>query len=439
MFLALAGIATFVLGFSATSSAVEAFPDAEGYGRFALGGRGGRIIQVTNLNDAGPGSLRACIEASDPRVCVFRVGGVIRFTTTPPVIKSPYLTIAGQTAPGGGILLAHTGGATGLTPIVVKNTRDVVIRHVRVRLDKIGAVAGSNDAFTIEGSHDVIIDHVSGSWALDENINGYAQNDNVTISWSIFAEGLRPHDKCALLGSNKTGSNPTPQNFSFVKNLCAHHGDRNPDINFVPGSCIDVVSNVFYNGAYQFAEVWETYGGSPVNIVNNYFKAGPSTVPGISAITRETIGSTGQAMIYHAGNQLDGGVALLAPDVAPAVVASPVCTLGVSAISAADAYTQVLAKAGAFPRDKFDTRIVGEVRNRAGSLKSTPGKLPEIGKGTPYPDGDGDGMSDLWESSNGLDPMVDDAWLDQDGDSWPNLDEFLDYAHKQLLGGRVVR
>lgn len=439
MFLVLAGIATFVLGFSATSLAVEAFPDAEGYGRFALGGRGGRIIQVTNLSDAGPGSLRTCIEASDPRVCVFRVGGVIRFTTTPPVIKNPYLTIAGQTAPGGGILLAHAGGVSGFTPVLVKNTHDVIIRHVRVRLDKIGAVAGSNDAFTIEGSRGVILDHVSGSWALDENVNGYAQNDNITISWSIFAEGLRPHDKCALLGSNKAGSSPTPQNFSFVKNLCAHHGDRNPDINFVPGSCIDVVSNVFYNGAYQFAEVWETYGGSPVNIVNNYFRTGPSTVPGISAITRETIGSTGQAMIYHAGNQLDGGLALLAPDVAPAVVASPVCTLGVSAISAADAYTQVLAKAGAFPRDKFDTRIVGEVKNRAGSLKSAPGKLPEIGKGTPYPDGDADGMSDLWESLNGLDPMVDDAWLDQDGDSWPNLDEFLDYAHTQILSGRVVR
>lgn len=439
MFRVVAGAIAIVLGTWSVASAIEAFPGAEGHGRLSRGGRDGTIIPVTTLNDAGPGSLRACIEATGPRVCVFRVGGVIRFTTTRPIISNPYLTIAGQTAPGGGVLLTHAGGASGLTPLVIKNTSDVVVRHVRVRLDKKGATAGSNDAITIEGSRDVIIDHVSGSWALDENINGYALNDNITISWSIFAEGLRPHDKCALLGSNKAGSYTPPQKLSFVKNLCAHHGDRNPDINFAPGSCIEVVNNVLYNGAYQFAEVWESYGGSPVDIINNYFKSGPSTVPGSFAIVRETTGSTGQASIYHAGNELDGGMGLLAPNVPPAVVAAPVCPPAVDAISAASAYAEVLARAGAFPRDKLDKRIVGEVRNRTGSIKKAPGELPGIENGKPYPDDDGDGMSNIWESANGLNPSTQDAWLDQDGDGWPNLDEFLNYAHEERLSGRTVK
>src|SRR3546814_4955771 len=99
----------------------------------------------------------------------------------------------------------------------------------------------------------VILDHVSGAWALDENVNGQGQNDLITVSWSIFAEGIPRHDKCALLASDPRG----PQRFSFVKNLCAHNGDRNPDANFPPDSCVEIVNNVFYNAGSQFAEIWE--------------------------------------------------------------------------------------------------------------------------------------------------------------------------------------
>src|SRR3546814_29938 len=130
----------------------------------------------------------------------------------------------------GGILLTHAGGANGFTPLVVKRTHDVVVRHIRVRTDRNGEERGGNDAFTIEDSSNVILDHVSGSWALDENVNGQGQNDLITVSWSIFAEGIPRHDKCALLASDPRG----PQRFSFVKNLCAHNGDRNPDANFPP-------------------------------------------------------------------------------------------------------------------------------------------------------------------------------------------------------------
>lgn len=434
-FTALAFLSALLVSSASTSSlAADAFPGAGGFGRLARGGDGGAIIPVTNLADSGPGSLRACIDAEGPRVCVFRIGGVIRFTTAPPIIRNPYITIAGQTAPGGGILLTHAGGPEGFTPLVVKNTHDVIIRHVRVRTDLRGEETGSNDAFTIEGSHNVILDHVSGSWAIDELIGNQAQNDNVTISSSIFAEGIPPHDKCALLGSDPTG----PQRISFLGNLCAHSGDRNPDVNFTPGSCIEIVNNVFYNAGSQFAEVWESYGGTPVSLVGNVFRPGPNTAADAAAIDRQTVASTGAARIYQAGNRLDGNLELATESGGSMLVRAPACPLSLEPASADQAYDRVLAAAGAFPRDSVDQRIVDEVRSRTGAIVTAPGILPLIAGGMPYPDADGDGMSDLWERENDLDTGINDAWGDEDGDGWTNLDEFLDYAHRHVLTGDAV-
>jgi hypothetical protein len=412
-----------------------AFPGATGYGAHADGGRGGRIIAVTTLDDSGPGSLRACIDASGPRVCVFKVGGVIRFTTERPIIRNPYITIAGQTAPGGGILLTHAGGANAFTPLVIKNTHDVIIRHIRVRPDRRGEIRGSNSAFIIEGSHDVVLDHVSSSWSLDENVGGYAQNDNVTISSSIFAEGIPRHDKCALLSSDPKG----PQHLTFINNLCAHNGDRNPDINFPPGSCVEVINNVLYNGQVEFAEVWGSYGGTPVSIVGNWFRSGPNTHIGAAAITRQVVGAKGAPRIYLAGNHLDGTLKLQTANVTEALVPQPPCPLTSKAIPAAEAYDRVLDGSGAFPRDSIDQRIVNDVRDRTGSIVKEAGTLPTLDPGIPYADADEDGMSDTWEQANGLDITVNDAWADRNGDGWSNLDEFLDFAHRELLAGRAVR
>lgn len=420
-------------GLPATSGS-DAFPGAEGHGRYAAGGRGGRIIQVTTLADSGPGSLRACIDASGPRVCVFRVSGVIRFTSARPMIRNPFITIAGQTAPGGGILLTHNGGATGLTPLVIKNTHDVIVRHIRVRTDRRGAQRGSNDGITIEGSSNVIIDHVSASWALDENFNGYAQNDRITVSASIFAEGITDHDKCALLSSDPTG----PQRFSFIKNLCAHNGDRNPDVNFPPGSCVEVVNNVLYNARSEFTEVWESYGGTPVSVVGNYYKAGPDTLGSASAINRQIIASTGAARVYVADNSFDGRMVAQSPLLAPVLISQPTCPLTFAPLSASQAYATVLELSGAFPRDAVDLRIVRDVGERTGRIVSAPGTLPAIATGTPYPDSDRDGMSDTWERSKGLNVGTNDAWSDHDGNGWANIDEFLDYAHREALRARAV-
>ncbi len=409
--------------------AKEAFPGAQGYGRLASGGRGGRIIAVTTLADRGPGSLRACIDALGPRVCIFRVGGVIRYTTERPIIAHPYITIAGQTAPGDGILLTHAGGANAFTPLVIKNTHDVVIRDIRVRPDRRGKQREANSGIIIEGSRRVILDHVSTSWSLDENVGGYAQNDEITIANSIFAEGIPKHDKCALLASDPKG----PQRISFLHNLCAHNGDRNPDVNVPPGSCVEVVNNVLYNGVFEFTEIWASYGGSPVSVLGNYYRAGPDTKAGSAhALVQQSVGSTGRARLYDKGNLFDGVLPENA-GVAGIRVPAPPCPLTVPVTSAQDAYGEVLAHSGALPRDAVDIRILHEVATRTGHIVSTFGSLPPMRSGQPYVDSDGDGMSDDWEKAHGTNPRVPDAWGDADHNGWSNLDEFLDFRHRQLL------
>lgn len=427
--------ATFAAAAAEAASLRPAFPGAEGAGRMAQGGRGGRIIPVTTLADQGPGSLRACLTAAGPRVCVFRVGGVIRYTSLRPVIFNPYLTVAGETAPGDGILITHAGGKGAFTPFVIKRTHDVVVRHIRVRNDRAGERRASDSAFILERSRNVILDHVSASWARDENMGGYDQNDAITISWSIFAEGTPRHDKCALLSSDPTG----PQRISFVRNLCAHNGDRNPDVNVPPGSCVEVVNNVLYNAQLQFTEVWESYGGSSVNIVGNYYRRGPNTDALAYAIDRPLIGSKGRARIFVSGNMVDGKGIGIAPIARQAIVPAPVCPLSVSVMPAQAAYGAVLGGAGAFPRDSVDRRIVEEVRARTGQIGRDNHVLPDMRGGTPYADSDGDGMSDAWERARGLNPRANDAWGDVDGNGWANLDEFLAYASREKIAGRPVR
>jgi hypothetical protein len=363
------------------------------------------------------------------------VGGVIRYTSMRPEIRNPYLTIAGETAPGGGILITHAGGKGAFTPLVIKNTHDVIVRHVRVRMDRPGEQRRANSAFTIEGSSNVILDHVSGSWAQDENIGGYAQNDAITVSWSIFAEGVPRHDKCALLSSDPTG----PQHISFVKNLCAHNGDRNPDVNVMRGSCVELVNNVLYNGQSQFTEVWESYGGSRVNIIGNHYRRGPNTARLTFGIDRPLVGSTGPAKIYQSDNLADGHGIVIAPAARLALVGAPVCRLATRAMPARQTFGAVLAAAGAFPRDAVDERLVYEVRSRTGAIGRPNRIIPFIAGGSPYEDGDGDGMSDKWEMAHGCDPRRSDAWNDANRNGWANLEEFLDYAHRERLAGRQPR
>jgi pectate lyase len=413
---------------------LPSFPGAEGYGNVARGGRGGRIIPVTTLADSGPGSLRACLEALGPRVCIFRVGGVIRYTALRPIIRNPYITVAGETAPGGGILITHNGGVSAFTPFVIKDTHDVIVRDIRVRMDRRGAVRGSNSAITIENGRRIMLDHVSTSWSLDENIGLQGQNDQITISNSILAEGVLNHSKCALLASDPRG----PQRVSFIRNLCASNGDRNPNINFRPGSCVEIVNNLLYNAKVEFAEIWESNGGSPVSIVGNYFRAGPNTSVAAHGLVRQTVKSSGLSRVYETGNLFDG-MTPATLNFSPLRVPGPPCPLTVKASPATDAYARILSGAGAFPRDAVDRRLVSEVVARGGRIVSDVGTLPPITGGAPYADSDGDGMSDAWEKAHGLNPTVNDAWGHTGTSPWSNLERFLAYAHQQRVAGITVR
>ncbi len=410
-----------------------AFPGAMGHGAGSKGGRDGKLIYVTTREDSGNGSLRACLVAKGPRVCVFRVGGVFRFTKRPPVIKNPYLTIAGQTAPGGAVVIAHDGGNSARTPLLIKNTHDVIVRHVRVRLDRLSANRKSDDAVTIENSSKVILDHISASWASDELVNGYGDNDEITISNSIFSYGIPRHDKCALLASDPKDS----QRFSFVNNICAHNGDRNPDINFPPGSCVEVVNNVLYNAQSQFAEVWEQFGGTPVSIVGNTFVLGPDGSANTQGIARNDVAANGEAQIYLWDNDFLGDFRHVSSSASSRQVATSPCAPTFEAKPALTAFNDVLNEAGAWPRDTIDARVVSDIRSRAGKIISRPGSIEPVADVAPYPDVDLDGMDDSWEAAHGSDPALADAWEDADKDGLSNFENFLTYRESLMQKGEV--
>ena len=404
-----------------------AFAGALGHGALASGGRGGRMIYVTTLADRGPGSLRNCLEAQGARTCVFRVAGTIRFGTQV-LIRNPNLTIAGQTAPGGGITLAHAGGRNGRTPLAIKGTQNIVVRHIRVRTDRNGGSLQSEDNFTIENSRWVILDHVSGSWARDEIVNGYGDNDHVTISHSIFSSGVPDHDKCALLASDPEDR----QNLSFIGNICAHNGDRNPDLNFPSGSCVEVVNNVFYNATSRFTEVWEQFGGTAVAIVGNSYFAGPNTGNLAVGIARDRLDSKATARVYLWDNIFNGAFQET-EGLGGALVTSPTCPLTHTPKSAANARVEAMISAGAFPRDVIDERVVEDVRNRTGMIGADNRVIPAAAAGAPYPDQDADGMDDRWEATNSANPRRADSWSDGDRDGWANFDEFLAYREAVVM------
>ena len=174
----------FVFSISAQPfEGLPAFPQAEGFGAYSLGGRGGKVIFVENLNDDGPGSLRAAIMDSVPRIVIFRVSGTIELKSYLR-IQHPYITIAGQTAPGDGICLKNF-------PLMIYKTNDVIVRNIRVRPGiELLSDGHSTDGIAIEWSHDVIIDHCSASWSTDEILNTNNQAIDVTVQWCIFSESL---------------------------------------------------------------------------------------------------------------------------------------------------------------------------------------------------------------------------------------------------------
>ncbi len=422
----------------ATPAAAQlAFPGAEGFGAETRGGRGGRVIAVTTLADDGPGSLRAAVEAEGPRIVVFRVAGTITLESDLK-IENPNITIAGQSAPGGGIAIRYY-------PLVVA-ADEVVVRYIRVRLGD--EARTESDAIWLSRGRNIILDHVSAGWSVDETLSVSARSedgapalDNVTVQWSIIAESLNNsiHGKGAHgYGSLVRGS--FGARYSFHHNLWAHHRARMPRPgNYLSteqdpiGPLMDFRNNVFYNwaGSYSGYDADEN-AAARYNFIGNYYLTGPNSDSDAVAFREQNA----SARAYFADNWMNGAVPadpwLLVrleaenPNLR-ATVAFEIAPVTTEAGNVA--FERVLAGAGASNvRDSVDARVVETVRTRTGRLidtQSEVGGWPDLASGEAYADSDGDGMDDAWERANALNPAQDDSAADRDGDGYSNVEEFL--------------
>jgi hypothetical protein len=454
-------------------ASIPAFPGAEGGGAYSFGGRGGKVITVTNLNDSGPGSFRDACEQGGARIVVFNVSGIIRLQS-PLAVRAPYITIAGQTAPGDGICVA--GESFWI------NTHDVVIRHMRFRRGETW-VGRRDDAVGGNPVGNIMMDHLSTSWGLDENMSIYRHmwNDstgksdlklgtvNITIQNSIFSEALDTWN-------HSFGSTLGGENCSFMRNLWANNTGRNPSIGW--NGVFNFVNNVIFNWMHRSVD-----GGdysAKYNIINNYYKPGPVTPKeglvshrllkpesGRSKLSRKVYG-----MAFVHGNVVEGNESVTndnwnggvqVEDLANAGDytneirwKSPMAMPKMTIMDAREAYDFVLENAGAtLPRrDAVDERIARVVKTGVieyaenVNLKDIPkfeyrrlpddsyklgiitdisqvGGYPEY-KGTPYKDSDSDGMPDWWEEKHGLNPNDPaDANGDINGDGYTNIEKFI--------------
>ena len=398
-------------------SGTRAFPGAEGHGAFAKGGRGGKVLFVTNLEDAGPGSLRAAIDAKGPRTVIFKVGGTIALKTKL-VIREPFITVAGQTAPGDGICLK--GAADTLT---LMNTHDVIVRHVRVRTGFTGTGdAHEGDSISCYSADNFILDHCSASWGTDETISCTETCDRYTVQWCIIAEGLDfyGHSMASILGGDRS---------SWHHNLFAHCRTRNPRF---AGMCrADFRNNVIYD--------WGDTSGygdfRAVNYVNNFAKPGPSTTQKPPCFVRgDSYAMPGT--LFMAGNVMDGFPQITADNGcgsmfdSEAFATTPHAAPPVITQSAEEAFALVLKNVGAiFPqRDATDARIIADVRGGTGKIirnENELGAWPAYQGGEAPPDSDNDGIPDEWETAHGLNPNDPDDASRMNADGYTNLEHYL--------------
>ncbi|HEX8352464.1 MAG TPA: pectinesterase family protein, partial [Pyrinomonadaceae bacterium] len=384
---------------------LRAFPGAEGAGANAKGGRGGDVYHVTNLNDSGAGSLREGIRtATGPRTIVFDVAGTINLLSRLNVNKS-FLTIAGQTAPGDGVTVA------GQSTVIGGN--NVVIRYLRFRVGDTNCPAVQDDALWVDRTSDVILDHVSASWSVDETLS-VTESNNVTVQWSFITESMK--NSCHEKGAHGYGSLIRYGSgvVTYHHNLYAHHDSRNPRVGDNVG--LDFVNNVVYNwgGESSYSGPAEE-GTTRVNYVGNYLVAGPQTT---SAKLRAFNGGSAGTQIYQSNNFIDGdrdgardgvdnGWAMFIGAYTrrePARFEFP----QVATHDAPTAYERVVNTAGhSLRRDAVDARVAGEVRAEAGrhiNSQSEVGGFPVLNPGAALNDADGDGIPDEWESHHGLNP-----------------------------------
>ena len=398
---------------------LKAFPGAEGFGKNTTGGRGGKVLFVTNLNDSGSGSLRAALEASGTRTVIFRVGGTINLSSRL-TIYNPNLTIAGQTAPGGGILIK---GAQ-----VQVSASNVIIRHIRFRP---GSNVGSDhDALRIASTSsaevkNIIVDHCSMSWATDENIGIGAVNksgvvSNITIQNSILAE-------------TGYGSLVTHRTYdvTFYNNFFAHNSDRNVRVGGYSDQDeprfalrVEFVNNIAYGMRYvsniTYGQKFAAYG--------NIYKLSNSVSLRDGAVFKlttsgEHAGYRQHTDVYLDDNILEGSGNLEASNISQYKTSSPFNSSGISAVRANELESILFDNVGAFPLDAVDTRLIAGYFTGAGAGSQN---YPVIAGGTAYTDADNDGIDDSFEIANWVNLETDNN-SDSNGDGYTNLEEYLHY------------
>ena len=432
---------------------LPAFPGAEGYGRYVTGGRGGRTIHVTNLNDSGEGSLRWAVEQTGPRIIVFDVSGTIELKSRLNISPGD-VTIAGQTAPGDGICLKNYD--------VKVNADNVIVRFIRCRMGNETQYDG--DAMSATGRDRVIIDHCTMSWSTDECGSFYG-NTNFSLQWCLLSESLA--NALPDKGSHGFGGIWGGEGATFHHNMLAHHTSRNPRLcgsrytGRPDDERVDLINNVFYNWGPKNSG----YGGEGgnFNFINNYYKPGPSTATKTSLVHRifapnADSGTNGGNVagvwgkFYVAGNVFDNtcfdiqsnatsmkniesvntnnwngihyDINDLPEGIATIKSLTPFEGVDISQHNAEMAYEKVLAYAGAsYARDVIDQRIMSETEAGVYTFEGSNGSIRGIidtqddvegfieYKTAPrLRDSDGDGIPNAWETANGLDPHnIDDA------------------------------
>ncbi|SEL72061.1 hypothetical protein SAMN04488008_10514 [Maribacter orientalis] len=410
---------------------LKAFPGAEGFGKNTTGGRGGFVVEVTNLNDDGVGSLRNALTIKGKRTIIFKVGGAIKLKS-PLVIDSGYgnVTIAGQTAPGDGISLE--GSSFWISD------SNVIIRYLRIRpgVDW-NYVSGTqdDDALRIiswdKEIKDIIVDHCSISWGKDENIEigaiGGIGVTNITIQNSIISENIKTGYGFILW--------QRANNISIYRNLFAHNSGRNIE-STTPDSSFEMVNNIIYDYtagtrlAHQnkmdlIGNSYISKPGFSIDYENVRLEQGTSQlgINGTEAYINNNLSNGGDITVSNSG----------ITNLIPQLKSAPVMSSGISLIlNPIELENKLLENIGASKsRDAIDLRIVNDVYNRTGQYitnENAVGGFATINDGQPYIDSDKDGISDDWEIANGLNPSdSNDRNGDLDGDGFTNLEAFLEF------------
>lgn len=458
-------LTTILLFFKLLSnSQIPAFPGADGFARYTTtGGRGGEVYHVTNLNDSGSGSLRDAVSKSN-RIIVFDVAGIIELESSLKISKDN-ITIAGQTAPGNGICLRnHT---------LQVNANNIIIRFIRCRMGD--EKQAEDDAMWGRRFSNIIIDHCTMSWSTDE-CSSFYDNTNFTMQWCILSESLRNsvHGK----GKHGYGGIWGGKGASFHHNLLAHHDSRNPRFcgsrysNQPALELVDFRNNVIYNWGANSGYAGE--GGS-YNIISNYYKYGPATKSSVRYRIFEPYADSGDnsqakgvyGKFFVTGNYVDGsgstttnnwdGMHLNTGSMPSGTTKNDLRSdteFGLSVVtthSANEAFNKVLAYAGAsLARDLVDERIVNETRNRSftytGSNGSTNGLIDSQSNVGDWPaytfdpaevltDSDRDGIPDVWETANGLNPHDpdDSKKLYKDGSGYTNIEVYINSLVEDIM------